>query len=136
MTATPTPPAIGEPLPREATLLPCPFCGGDDVKTHVPYGWSRQWCISHSCPTFYSGTSEFAQGFPTEASAITAWNARTPAQPTAPRAESLSRIRKALRLLHRTLLVEEPNKRGPRHNTCADAFDAVFELECQLGRAK
>ncbi|QQN73919.1 Lar family restriction alleviation protein [Croceicoccus sp. YJ47] len=58
-------------------LLPCPFCGGNRVKTFGPYGWYRQWGVSHSCKTFYGGTQEMAQGFATEAEAIAAWNTRT-----------------------------------------------------------
>jgi len=57
-------------------LLPCPFCGGDNVKVSGPYGWYRQWCITHSCRTFYSGAQEIAQGFPSEAEARAAWNTR------------------------------------------------------------
>lgn len=57
-------------------LKPCPFCGGDNVKVHGPYGWYRRFCISHSCATFYSGAQEMAQGFPSETEAIAAWNTR------------------------------------------------------------
>jgi hypothetical protein len=60
-------------------LKSCPFCGSSNVKTFGPYGWYKQWGISHSCKSFYSGTSEMIQGFPNEAQAITAWNTR--AQP-------------------------------------------------------
>lgn len=65
------------------SLLPCPFCGGSSVKTFGPYGWYRLWGISHSCATFYSGSSELCQGFSTEAAAIAAWNTRVP-PPDAP----------------------------------------------------
>lgn len=57
-------------------LEPCPFCGGENVDTFGPYGWYQQWGISHSCPTFYSGSSELCKGFASEASAIAAWNTR------------------------------------------------------------
>jgi hypothetical protein len=59
-----------------AEILSCPFCGGSNVSTFGPYGWYRQWGISHSCKSFYSGTSEMIQGFPNEAEAIAAWNTR------------------------------------------------------------
>lgn len=58
-------------------LLPCPFCGNDNVSTFGPYGWYRQFGISHSCSSFYSGSSEMFRGFPSEAHAIAAWNTRT-----------------------------------------------------------
>lgn len=67
--------------PSEGALLPCPFCGKSNVKTFGPYGWYRQWGISHSCASFYSGTSEMMQGFPNEAHAIAAWNERAPQPP-------------------------------------------------------
>jgi len=69
---------MGKITPGKAgdALKPCPFCGGDNVKTFGPYGWYRQWGISHSCRTFYSGAQEIAQGFPNEAEAIAAWNTR------------------------------------------------------------
>lgn len=57
-------------------LLPCPFCGGD-AKTHGPYGWYSQWCISHSCKTFYTGAQDAFKDYPSETSAITAWNTRS-----------------------------------------------------------
>lgn len=59
-------------------LLPCPFCGGDNVGVFGPVGWYRTYGISHSCRMFYSGTSEMAQGFPDKKTAIAAWNARSP----------------------------------------------------------
>ena len=65
------------PDARIAELEPCPFCGGNNVKTFGPYGWYRQWGISHSCRSFYSGAQELAQGFHTEAAAIAAWNTRS-----------------------------------------------------------
>jgi ssDNA-binding Zn-finger/Zn-ribbon topoisomerase 1 len=58
------------------TLLPCPFCGGEKVSIFGPYGWYRHYGISHSCDTFYSGTSEMAQGFATKEAAAKAWNTR------------------------------------------------------------
>lgn len=64
---------------EKLALLPCPFCGGENVETFGPYGWYRQWGISHSCKSFYSGTSEMMQGFPSEAYAVTAWNTRSDA---------------------------------------------------------
>jgi hypothetical protein len=63
-------------------LLPCPFCGGDDVKTFGPYGWYRQWCISHSCKGFYSGSSESFKDFANEFSAVEAWNTRASPKPS------------------------------------------------------
>ena len=57
------------------TLKPCPFCGGE-AKTHGPYGWYSQWCISHSCKAFYTGAQDAFKDYPTEAQAITAWNTR------------------------------------------------------------
>lgn len=62
-------------------LKPCPFCGSKCVKTFGPYGWYRQWGISHSCPSFYSGTQDMMQGFSTEEAAIVAWNRRVPPAP-------------------------------------------------------
>lgn len=59
-------------------LKPCPFCGGGNVSVSGPHGWHQQWCITHSCPTFYSGAQELAQGFPSKAEAIAAWNTRAP----------------------------------------------------------
>ena len=59
-------------------LKPCPFCGGDNVKTFGPYGWYRHWGISHSCRSFYNGAQELAQGFHSQSAAIEAWNTRTP----------------------------------------------------------
>lgn len=58
-------------------LAPCPFCGRDNVKTFGPVGWNRQWGISHSCASFYKGTSGMMQGFISEAAAIKAWNQRS-----------------------------------------------------------
>lgn len=66
------------PSPEAGALLPCPFCGGSNVETFGPYGWYRQWGISHSCQSFYSGSQEMFQGFHTEDSAIAAWNRRAP----------------------------------------------------------
>lgn len=63
-------------------LLPCPFCGGRNVKTFGPYGWYRQWGISHSCKTFFCGSSEAFKEFPTETAAVNAWNTRLPENPT------------------------------------------------------
>lgn len=57
-------------------LLPCPFCGRNNVRTYGPVGWYSQWGISHSCSVFYNGTSEIATGFHTEEAAIDAWNTR------------------------------------------------------------
>lgn len=69
--------------PAEA-LRECPFCGGSNAKTFGPYGWHYQWGISHTCKTFYNGTSEFFQGFKSEADAIAAWNRRARAAIPAP----------------------------------------------------
>lgn len=60
----------------EIELKPCPFCGGSNVRTFGPVGWYRTWGISHSCKSFYSGTSEIFQGFQSEAGAVSAWNTR------------------------------------------------------------
>lgn len=57
-------------------LKPCPFCGKSNIKTFGPYGWYRNYGISHSCASFYSGTSEMMQGFATEGDAVRAWNTR------------------------------------------------------------
>jgi len=56
-------------------LLPCPFCGGE-AKVYGPYGWYRQWCISHSCKAFYTGAQDAFKDYPTEGYAISAWNTR------------------------------------------------------------
>lgn len=56
-----------EAAPVGSVIQPCPFCGGKNVKPFGPYGWYRQWGISHSCKAFYSGTSEMMQGFRNEA---------------------------------------------------------------------
>ena len=64
-------------MDEERKLLPCPFCGGDKVRTFGPYGWYSQWGISHSCSSFYSGTSDMFKGFATEVHAIEAWNTRS-----------------------------------------------------------
>ena len=61
-------------------IKPCPFCGGSNVKTFGPYGWYRQWGISHSCASFYNGTSEIMKGFHSEEGAVSAWNERAPEQ--------------------------------------------------------
>lgn len=68
--------STGDGMTQTHTLKPCPFCGKDNVKTFGPVGWYRQWGISHSCPSFYNGTSEMMQGFNTEDAAIQAWNRR------------------------------------------------------------
>jgi hypothetical protein len=67
---------ITTPIIEQIDLKPCPFCGGTNVATFGPYGWYRQWGISHSCKSFYSGSQEMFKGFPSEAEAIAAWNAR------------------------------------------------------------
>lgn len=69
------------------TLLPCPFCGRSNVEVFGPYGWCSQFAISHSCPSFYSGTSEMMQGFPSAGAAIEAWNTRTPSGLSLPESE-------------------------------------------------
>lgn len=64
-------------------LKNCPFCG-KEAKTFGPYGWHRQWAISHNCKAFYNGGSEAFQGYPTKRTAIEAWNTRADlAQPVA-----------------------------------------------------
>lgn len=70
-------------------LKSCPFCGGEDVKIFGPYGWYRQFGISHSCKSFYSGTSDFFQGFSTESAAADAWNRRHQEQETSSEFERL-----------------------------------------------
>lgn len=79
-------------------LRPCPFCG-KRVSTFGPYGWYRNWGVTHSCSSFYSGAQGAFQGFTSEAEAIAAWNTRTPPTPTEG-AEIVER------------LVEQGNKRG------------------------
>lgn len=82
--------------PVTVTLKPCPFCGGDNVKVFGPYGWYRHYGISHSCRSFYNGAHEMAQGFHSEAQAITAWNTRATEASAARGAalvEALERIR-------------------------------------------
>ena len=64
-------------------LLPCPFCGGTNVKVFGPYGWYRNYGISHSCRAFYSGAQELAQGFHSETDAVAAWNTRAGLNPDA-----------------------------------------------------
>lgn len=77
----------------KVTLLPCPFCGEKNVKPFGPYGWYRQYGISHSCKSFYNGTSEMMQGFNSEAEAITAWNTRaTPAPDSEKLREALEAV--------------------------------------------
>jgi hypothetical protein len=60
-------------------LLPCPFCGGANVKVFGPVGWNRHYGISHSCRLFYNGAQEMAQGFHSIKAAVDAWNTRAPA---------------------------------------------------------
>lgn len=74
------------------TLKPCPFCGGDNIRVHGPYGWYRQWCISHSCRSFYSGSGEFSKGFRSKDDAVSAWNARRRAQPAGDVREALAHL--------------------------------------------
>lgn len=63
-------------MTRETELLPCPFCGGDNVSVFGPVGWYRQYGITHSCHVFFGGTSEFTLGAKSRAAAIAAWNTR------------------------------------------------------------
>ncbi|MBB5985972.1 Lar family restriction alleviation protein [Sphingobium lignivorans] len=78
-------------------LSPCPFCGGENVKVFGPYGWYRQFGISHSCHSFYSGAQELAQGFHSKADAVRAWNTRTSSTPTAEPDEGLvEKVAKAI----------------------------------------
>lgn len=79
----------------EVALLPCPFCGASSVTTHGPYGRYREWYISHSCKSFKSGTSEAFKGFPSEAAAISAWNARATTPKDEAIAELVARMRDA-----------------------------------------
>ena len=55
----------------EATLLPCPFCGGDDL-SEGPYS---PYVICNGCGAFGPGNSDV-----THEEAIEAWNTRTPEQ--------------------------------------------------------
>jgi hypothetical protein len=81
-------------MKSEVKLLPCPFCGGE-AKVFGPYGWYRQWGISHSCASFYSGAQEMFGGFPTKTAAIAAWNTRaTPPKPEV--ADLVGRLRECL----------------------------------------
>ena len=63
-------------MSNDLKLKPCPFCGGENVETFGPVGWYRHYGISHSCASFYSGTSEMMQGFASETAAAEAWNRR------------------------------------------------------------
>ena len=60
----------------EKMLLPCPFCGGDNVTVFGPVGWYRDYGISHSCAVFYNGTGDFTVGAKSKSQAIAAWNHR------------------------------------------------------------
>ena len=80
----------------DEALKPCPFCGGTNVKTFGPYGWYRQWGISHSCKSFYSGTSEMFQGFAVEADAIKAWNTRLSPPPSPADEELIAKVARVL----------------------------------------
>ena len=61
----------------EITLLPCPFCGGTNVKIFGPVGWHRQFGISHSCSVFFGGSGDFTIGGGTKQDAAKAWNRRS-----------------------------------------------------------
>lgn len=65
-------------------LLPCPFCGGDNVTVFGPVGWYRDYGISHSCAVFYNGTGDFTVGAKSKAQAIAAWNRRASQAAPAP----------------------------------------------------
>jgi Lar family restriction alleviation protein len=68
---------------RNASLLPCPFCGGDDVEVQQHgEGYSWQCWYEVSCFNNYCGSIG-----KTEAEAIAAWNRRSPAAPEAPHAD-------------------------------------------------
>ena len=66
----------GDVMDIEQMLLPCPFCGGDNVTVFGPVGWYRDYGISHSCAVFYNGTGDFTVGAKSKAQAIAAWNRR------------------------------------------------------------
>lgn len=70
-------------------LLPCPFCGGDDVSVFGPVGWHRNYGISHSCGVFYSGVGDFTVGAHSKAQAVAAWNRRAPAATATPARDDL-----------------------------------------------
>lgn len=62
----------------QPVLLPCPFCGGAQIKAfhHIDRGWGASWhveCIADEC-----GNSTCHHD--TEAAAIAAWNKRQPTQ--------------------------------------------------------
>ena len=71
-------------MDRLTELLPCPFCGGDNVTVFGPVGWYRDYGISHSCTVFYNGTGDFTVGAKSKAQAIAAWNRRASQAAPAP----------------------------------------------------
>jgi hypothetical protein len=107
------------PAPATIALLPCPFCGGENVRTFGPYGWYRQWGISHSCKSFYNGSQEMFQGFHSEAAAIAAWNTRH-------RTETQAKLREAL---------EEVNRLTSPGNRTFDEMIRDTGLACDIARA-
>ena len=70
-----------------AVLLPCPFCGGVEIKAfhHVDRGWGgtcHVQCVAEEC-----GNSTYHHD--TEAAAIAVWNTRQPTQSDALRDQLL-----------------------------------------------
>lgn len=70
-----------------AVLLPCPFCGGVQIKAfhHIDRGWGASWhveCVAEEC-----GNSTYHHD--TEAAAIAVWNKRQPTQSDALRDQLL-----------------------------------------------
>lgn len=106
-------------------LLPCPFCGGSNVKTFGPVGWYRTYGISHSCQFFYNGAQEMAQGFHSEKDAIAAWNRR--ATPSALDADALAK------------LIREAEARGMERaakakDALSDCLFMLAQLQAESGR--
>ena len=102
------------------TLKPCPFCGGE-AKTHGPYGWYSQWCISHSCKAFYTGAQDAFKDYPTEAQAITAWNTRADAGCIAELVEALDG------------LIDDEPCRYDHHGYCQSHF---ITAPCEMAVAR
>lgn len=74
----------------EATLLPCPFCGGEAGSRwqyRLPGEYARYWVLCQEC-----GSASAAYGL--EAEAIAAWNTR------AERTCRMERVEKEERILH------------------------------------
>jgi hypothetical protein len=85
-------------------LLPCPFCGGENVSIFGPVGWHRQFGVSHTCMAFHGGSGDFTVGAHSRAEAIAAWNRRALPSATA----------------------WQPIETAPRDGTQFLAFDGFF----------